>query len=347
MLTRILVVLCGVVLADGLAFAQKSSVQPPKTFTVNHRRTTSSANWKNRTIRLQFGQELSIVMPPARFRPNRLLISRELLSQHGYQHVSPVLLRQKSKATAVVTWLAVAPGRESISIFHEAAGGVPQRTPFSVWSIEVTSPKEQTNPSPFVETPLSQHADLLLTSRLALTDDTFRRELGALYDRHLNTEGVTPERQHAVLTAIRQLSPESRKWFKTAPRGPIYMQIHAAALSGNHGLADDFESRLDDLNPAQNASEFNASLLAFAQLAGESSVARVVELSNAATARNERFFEEALRIATWNRFLKDAPPRAIFVDSYRGDGSIFAAWRTWWSTDGRQIDWNNRKATDG
>lgn len=56
-----------------------------------------------------------------------------------------------------------------------------------------------------------------------------------------------------------------------------------------------FESRLDNLDPVNNASEYNASLLAFVQLSGEASVKKIAPLARSAPARNTRFFEETLR----------------------------------------------------
>ncbi len=320
------------------ASAQKSSTPPAGPYILNHRRTVTPAGWKNRTIKLQLGQEFSILMPAAKFRPNKLVLSQDILNFNGYQHVSPVIMREKSKASGRITFRSVAPGRESISIYHEIVGGVIQQTPFCVFNIAVEHPKRQTSPNPFVESTLDGHADLLKLSRVPFSDPTFRTAFGELYSRHLNAQNVTPERQHAVLTAIRHFIPEAVKWFQKSPSGPLYLQIRAAGMTGSPELAKYFESRLDNLDPMTNASAYNAYLLAFAQLRGEASVRKIAPLAGTAPARDARFFEEALRIATWNRFLLDEPRTRPFQDS-GGKNSIITAWELWWKTRGVQVDW--------
>jgi len=320
------------------ASAQKSSTQPAGPYILSHRRTVTPAGWKNRTVKLQFGQEFSILMPPAKFRPNKLVLSRDILSFNGYQHVTPVIMRENSKASGRITFRAVAAGRESISIYNEIPGGVIQQTPYCVFNIVVERPKRSTNRNPFVETTLDGHADLLKISRLPVSDPAFRTAFGELYGRHLNAQDVTPERQHAVLTTIRHLIPEAIKWFQNSPSGPLYPQIRAAGMTGSPELAKHFEGRIDILDPVNNASEYNASLLAFAQLRGEASVKKIAPLARSAQARNTRFFKEALRIATWNRFLFDVPRTRPFQDS-GGKESIMTEWELWWKTRGVQIDW--------
>ena len=326
---RVPLALTAVFLVGLPASAQKSSTQPANPYIVSHRRTVTPTGWKNRTVKLQFGQEFSILMPAAKFRPNKFVLSRDVLSFNGYPHVSPVIMQKNSNANARVTFRAVAPGRDCISIYREIAGGVIQQTPFCVFNIVVDHPKRQTNPNPFVETTLEGHADLLKISQMAFSDPAFRTAFGDLYERHLHAQNVSPERQHAVLTAIRHVTPEAIKWFRSSPPGPLYLQIRAAGMTGSPELAKHFGSRLDNLDAVRNASEYNASLLAFAQLSGEASVKKIAPLAATARARNARFFEEALRIATWNRFLQDVPPTRPFQNS-GGSESIMTVWQSWW-----------------
>jgi len=314
---------------------QLQSVRP---LILDQRRSPGPARWQNRKIRLTVGQNLTVLLPPEKFRPNRWLISREVLSKAGYQHMLPVITREQLTVAGRVTFRAISPGREVVSVFHLEHGGVPRRTPFSVLLFEVSDVAADIRQQ-LTTAQLNDHPDLLKAAQLQATNPAFRQRLGDLYERQLHARNVTPERQVAVLAALRTLAPEVNRWFQTSPREPLYLQRRAAGLTDNADLRKYFQSQLKTLSPARQASAFNSTLLAFALLGGESAVPELIPYSSPASGARANFVDEALRLATWNRFLKDAAPKRTFHENHGGPDSLFEAWKTWWTTRGSGIEW--------
>jgi len=321
-------------------------LQSAKPLILNQRRSFTPASWQNRTIRLTVGQDCAVLLPPAKFRPNRWLVSREVLSKEGYQHMLPVIARVNPNVAGRVTFRAISPGREAVSVFHLEHGGVPRRTPFSVLLFEVSDVSTEIQKQ-LTTAQLKGHPDLLKAAQLRATSPAFRKQLADFYEGKLHAENVTPERRVAVLAAIRTLAPEVNTWFQTAPREPLYLQRRAAGLTGSDDLRKYFQSQLKTLSPARQASAFNSTLLAFALLGGESAVPELIPYSSPASGARANFVDEALRLATWNRFLKDAAPKRPFHENHGGPDSLFEAWKTWWTTRGSRLDWKTPATVPG
>lgn len=306
---------------------------------LNYRQFRSPVQWQqDRIIKLSVGEEFSVLLPPQKFRPNHWLVSREILSHSGYQHVMPVIAREGQRPDRM-TWRAISPGREVVSVFHLLDQGVPVRTPFCVLQIEV-SPVDAKTQRQRTAAQLNGHPDLLKLTQLRSTSFDFGKQLSNVYTFKLYAENVSPERRVAVIAAIRQLGPEIHKWFQTSPREPLYVERRAAGLTNNDDLRKYFESQLPKLSPTRQASAFNSTLHAFAQLGGESAVPKIVPFTDPASGARANFVDEALRLATWNRFLKDAAPTQPFHGNHGGPNSLFVDWKTWWTAKGSKINWN-------
>lgn len=339
---RSLLVLCLIASLTGSVRAESkkapAKTKPVRPVIFDYRQFRSPDQWRqDRTIKLKVGQEFSVRLPPQTLRPTHWLVSREVLSHAGYQHVLPVIARE-GKRLDRITWRALHPGREVISVFHLADGGVPVRTAFCVFRIEV-SPVDETAQRQLTAAQVQGHPDLLKLTQLRATSFDFGKQLSDLYTFKLYAEDVTPERRVAVVAAIRTLGPEIHKWFETSPREPLYVQRRAAGLTGNDDLRKHFETQLTKLSPSRQASAFNSTLLAYAQLGGEAAVPKIAPFSDPASGARSNFVDEALRLATWNRFLKDAAPTVPFHGNHGGPNSLFEDWKKWWVAKGSKIKW--------
>lgn len=342
---RSLLVLCLIAALSGSVCAESkkapAKTKPTRPVILDYRQFRSPDQWQqDRAIKLKVGQEFSVRLPPQTLRPTHWLISREVLSHAGYQHVLPVIAREGNRLDRI-TWRALHPGREVISVFHLADGGVPVRTPFCVFRVEVSAVDEKTQRQ-LTAAQLQGHPDLLKLTQLRATSFDFGKQLSELYTFQLYAENVTPERRSAVVATIRTLGPEIHKWFETSPREPLYIQRRAAGLTGNDDLRKHFETQLPKLSPSRQASAFNSTLLAYAQLCGEGAVPKIAPFSDPSSGARANFVDEALRLATWNRFLKDASPARPFHGNHGGPNSLFEDWKKWWVAKGSKIKWGEK-----